>query len=87
VSVNQEIDMATVSEFTSLVNLFVEALQVLQADKSEVVAAQEALAAAQAALAKEEGDVGGSTTSLQAAWDAVKAAGDGLVADLIGFPG
>jgi len=79
--------MATVSEFTSLVNLFVEALQVLQADKSEVVAAQEALSAAQAALAKEEGDVGGSTASLQAAWDGVKASGDSLVADLVGFPG
>ena len=78
--------MATISEFTSLVNLFVEALQVLQTDKSEVVAAQEALAAAQAALAKEEGDVGGSTAGLQGAWDAVKLAGDELVGDLVGPP-
>ena len=76
--------MATVSEFTSLVNLFVEALDRLSTDKSEVTLAQEALAAAQAALAKEEGDVGGSTANLQSAWDAVKAAGDGLVADLVG---
>jgi hypothetical protein len=75
--------MATVSEFTQLVGLFVEALDRLSADKSEVTQAQEALAAAQAALAKEETDVGGSASSLVAAWDGVKAAGDSLVAALI----
>jgi len=75
--------MATVSEFTSLVGLFVEALQVLQADKSEVVQAQEALAAAQSALAKEEADVGGSSAGLVSAWEGVKAAGDALVAELL----
>jgi len=75
--------MATVSEFTALVGLFVEALQVLQADKSEVVQAQEALAAAQSALAKEEADVGGSSAGLVSAWEGVKAAGDALVAELL----
>jgi cysteine synthase len=75
--------MATISEFTQLVSLFVEALDRLSADKSEVVQAQETLAAAQAALAKEEADVGGSSAGLVAAWDGVKAAGDSLVAALI----
>jgi hypothetical protein len=61
----------------------VEALQILQADKSEVVQAQEALAAAQAALVKEEADVGGSSAGLVASWEAVKTAGDALVAELL----
>ncbi len=78
--------MATVSEFSQLVNLFVEALDRLSADKSEVVLAQEALAAAQAALAKEEGDVGSATDALIGAWDAVKVTGDLLVSQLIGVP-
>ena len=76
--------MATVSEFTQLVNLFVEALDRLSADKSEVVLAQEALAAAQAALAKEQGDVVSATDALVGAWDAVKVTGDLLVGQLIG---
>ena len=76
--------MATVSEFTSLVSLFVEALERLQADKSEVVYAQEQLAAAQAALAKEQGDVVSATDALVGAWDSVKVTGDLLVAQLIG---
>lgn len=75
--------MATISEFTSYINLFVEAVEKLQADKSEVTAAQEALAAAQTALAKEEGDVVGSTTTLQDSWNAVKAAGDDIVNALV----
>lgn len=75
--------MATISEFTSYINLFVEAVEKLQADKSEVTAAQEALSAAQAALAKEEGDVVGSTTTLQDSWNAVKAAGDDIVNSLV----
>jgi hypothetical protein len=78
--------MATISEFTQLVSLFVEALDRLSADKSEVVQAQEALAAAQAALAKEEADVGGASANLTAAWDGVKASGDSLVAALIPQP-
>ena len=76
--------MATVSEFSSLVNLFVEALDRLQQDKSEVQLAEEALAAAQAALAKEEGDVGSATDALIGAWDSVKVTGDLLVSQLIG---
>ena len=76
--------MATISEFTSLVNLFAEAVSILQADKSEVTAAQEALAAAQSALAKEEADVGGSVTTLQNSWQNVKTAGDEIVASLVG---
>ena len=78
--------MATVSEFSQLVNLFVEALDRLSADKSEVVLAQEALAAAQAALGKEEGDVGSATDALIGAWDAVKVTGDLLVSQLVGVP-
>ena len=76
--------MATVSEFTQLVSLFVEALERLQTDKSEVVYAQEQLAAAQAALAKEQGDVVSATDALVGSWDAVKVTGDLLVAGLIG---
>jgi hypothetical protein len=76
--------MTTVSEFSQLVSLFVEALERLQTDKSEVSYAQEQLAAAQAALAKEEGDVTGSTSALVEAWGAVKVAGDSLVAQLVG---
>ena len=76
--------MATVSEFSSLVNLFLEALDRLQQDKSEVQLAEEALAAAQAALAKEQGDVGSATSSLIGAWDGVKTTGDLLVAQLVG---
>ena len=75
--------MATISEFNSLINLFVEAVQVLQTDKSEVTAAQEALSAAQAALNKEEADVGGSKTTLNGAWEQVKVAGDSIVAELM----
>jgi hypothetical protein len=76
--------MATVSEFQQLVSLFVEALDRLSQDKSEVVFAQEQLAAAQAALAKEEADVGGATDALSGAWSNVKSAGDALVEELIG---
>ena len=76
--------MATVSEFSSLVNLFIEALDRLAQDKSEVQLAQEALAAAQAALAKEQGDVGSATDALINAWDGVKVTGDLLVAQLVG---
>ena len=76
--------MATVSEFSSLVNLFLEALDRLQIDKSEVQLAEEALAAAQAALQKEQGDVGSATDALINAWDGVKATGDLLVSSLIG---
>ncbi len=76
--------MATVSEFQQLVSLFVEALDRLSQDKSEVVFAQEQLAAAQAALAKEEADVGGATDALTGAWENVKVAGDVLVASLVG---
>ncbi len=76
--------MATVSEFQQLVSLFVEALDRLAQDKSEVVFAQEQLAAAQAALAKEEADVGGATDALTGAWANVKTAGDDLVASLVG---
>jgi|PlaIllAssembly_1097288.scaffolds.fasta_scaffold726288_2 hypothetical protein len=75
--------MATISEFNSFINLFVEAVQVLQSDKSEVTAAQEALSAAQAALTKEEADVGGSKTTLNGAWEQVKVAGDSIVAELM----
>ena len=75
--------MATVSEFQQLVSLFVEALDRLTADKSEVVVAQEQLAAAQAALAKEESDVGGAAETLTTVWGNVKAAGDSLVEGLI----
>lgn len=74
--------MATISDFNALINLFVEAVEKLQADKSEVVAAQEALNTAQVALAKEQGDVAGSTTTLQEAWDSVKEAGDEIVGGL-----
>lgn len=74
--------MATISDFNALINLFVEAVEKLQTDKSEVVAAQEALNTAQAALAKEQGDVAGSTTTLQDAWNSVKAAGDEIVGGL-----
>ena len=76
--------MATVSEFSSLVNLFLEALDRLQIDKSEVQLAEEALAAAQAALQKEQGDVGSATDALINAWDGVKVTGDLLVAQLVG---
>ena len=76
--------MATVSEFSSLVNLFLEALDRLQIDKSEVQLAEEALAAAQAALQKEQGDVGSATDALINAWDGVKVTGDLLVSSLIG---
>ena len=76
--------MATVSEFQQLVSLFVEALDRLSQDKSEVVFAQEQLAAAQAALAKEEADVGGAEATLTGAWANVKSAGDALVEELIG---
>lgn len=76
--------MATISEFSGLVNLFLEALERLQQDKSEVQLAQEALAAAQAALAKEQGDVGSATDALISAWDGVKVTGDLLVGQLIG---
>ena len=76
--------MATVSEFSSLVNLFLEALDRLQIDKSEVQLAEEALAAAQAALQKEQGDVGSATDALIGAWDGVKTTGDLLVSSLIG---
>jgi hypothetical protein len=75
--------MATISDFNSLINLFVEAVEKLQVDKSEVTAAQEALNTAQAALLKEQGDVTGSTTTLQEAWGEVKAAGDEIVAALV----
>jgi hypothetical protein len=75
--------MATTAEFTGLINLFVEALDRLQADKSEVTAAQEALLAAQTALAKEEADVTGATTSLTDIWGSVKLKGDELVAQLV----
>jgi len=78
--------MATVSEFSSLVNLFLEALDRLQIDKSEVQLAEEALAAAQAALTKEQGDVGSATDALIGAWDGVKTTGDLLVAQLVGMP-
>ena len=74
----------TTAELTGLFNLFVEALDKLSADKSEVQTATEALAAAQAALSKEEGDVGGSTEALIAAAGAVKAGIDDLVAGLTG---
>lgn len=76
--------MATISEFSGLVNLFLEALERLQQDKSEVQLAQEALAAAQASLAKEQGDVGSATDALINAWDGVKVTGDLLVGQLIG---
>jgi hypothetical protein len=73
----------TVSEFQQLVSLFVEALDVLARDKSEVTYAQEQLAAAQAALAKEEADVGGAAATLTQTWENVKAAGDSLVTGLV----
>ena len=75
--------MATISEFQQFVSLFIEALDRLSADKSEVVVAQEQLAAAQAALAKEESDVGGAAETLTTVWSNVKAAGDSLVEGLI----
>jgi hypothetical protein len=76
--------MATISEFQQQVSLFIEALDVLSRDKSEVTYAAEQLAAAQAALAKEQGDVDGSVQALTGAWENVKATGDLLVADLTG---
>ena len=75
--------MATISEFQQFVSLFIEALDRLSADKSEVVVAQEQLAAAQAALAKEESDVGGAAETLTTVWGNVKTAGDSLVEGLI----
>jgi hypothetical protein len=76
--------MATISEFQQLVSLFVEALDRLSQDKSEVVFATEQLAAAQAALAKEEADVGGAAATLTGAWANVTTAGDALVEELVG---
>ena len=75
--------MATISEFQQFVSLFIEALDRLSADKGEVVVAQEQLAAAQAALAKEESDVGGAAETLTTVWGNVKTAGDSLVEGLI----
>jgi len=75
--------MATISEFQGLVSLFVEALDRLSQDKSEVIFATEQLAAAQAALAKEEADVGGAAETLTTVWGNVKTAGDSLVEGLL----
>ena len=75
--------MATISEFQQQISLFVEALDRLTADKSEVTVAQEQLAAAQAALAKEQSDVTGATETLTTIWTGVKVTGDSLVEGLI----
>lgn len=78
--------MPSISEFSQQVSLFIEALDRLALDKSEVTQAEEALAAAQSALAKEQGDVGSATDVLINAWDSVKVTGDLLVAQLVGAP-
>jgi hypothetical protein len=75
--------MATISEFQQQISLFVEALDRLTADKSEVVFAQEQLVSAQDKLAKEQSDVTGATETLTTIWTGVKATGDSLVEGLI----
>jgi prefoldin subunit 5 len=74
----------TLSELTSLFNLFAEALGTLQTDKSEVRAAEEALNTAQSVLAKETADLGGSTSSLSEAAEGLKSGIDSIVAEVTG---
>ena len=74
----------TIAELQQSINLFVEAIERLQADKSEAVAAAEEAAAAAARAEKESGDVAGSTEAVTAAATVLKDGIDALVAEVIG---
>jgi predicted nucleic acid-binding protein len=73
-----------IAELQQSINLFVEAAEKLQTDKSEAVAAAEEAAAAAARAEKEAGDVGGSVEALNLAATALKDGIDALVAELVG---
>jgi hypothetical protein len=74
----------TIAELQQSINLFVEAIEKLQADKSEAVAAAEEAAAAAARAEKEAGDVAGSTEGVTATATALKNGIDAMVAEVIG---
>jgi hypothetical protein len=74
----------TIAELQQSINLFVEAIEKLQADKSEAVAAAEEAAAAAIRAEKEAGDVSGSTEAVNVAATTLKAAIDELVLEVIG---
>ena len=74
----------TIAELQQSINLFVEAIERLQADKSEAVAAAEEAAAAAARAEKETSDVAGSTEAVTAAATVLKDGIDALVAEVIG---
>lgn len=73
----------TLAELQQSINLFVEAIERLQADKSEAVAAAEEAAAAAARAEKEAGDVGGSATAVNDAATMLKDGIDALVAEVM----
>ena len=74
----------TIAELQQSINLFVEAIEKLQPDKSEAVAAAEEAAAAAARAEKEAGDVGDATEGVNATATALKAGIDALVAEVVG---
>lgn len=74
----------TIAELQQSINLFVEAIEKLQADKSEALAAAEEAAAAAARAEKEAGDVSGATECVNATATALKAGIDALVAEVVG---
>ena len=74
----------TIAELQQSINLFVEAIEKLQADKSEALAAAEEAAAAAARAEKEAGDVGDATEGVNATATALKAGIDALVAEVVG---
>ncbi len=73
----------TIAELQQSINLFVEAIERLQADKSEAVLAAEEAAAAASRAEKEAADVGGSTTAVNDAATELKAGIDALVAEVV----
>lgn len=74
----------TIAELQQSINLFVEAIEKLQVDKSEAVAAAEEAAAAAARAEKEAGDVAGATEGVNETATALKGAIDALVAEVVG---
>lgn len=74
----------TIAELQQSINLFVEAIEKLQTDKSEAVAAAEEAAAAAARAEKEAGDVSGATEGVNATATALKSGIDALVAEVVG---
>jgi len=74
----------TLAELQQSINLFVESIERLQADKSEAVAAAEEANAAKARAEKEAADVNGSTTAVNDAATILKDGIDALVAEAVG---